>query len=158
RFVACTSSCWLAIPRCRAFRRAGPFRTSAAACYAWGMNSSSPADDPSRLPAIEPEPALLPWPGSTARQPSEAAQRAELRELTAHDLAQPRQRRVVTPFLLFIATCASTFIAGATNWNPIILFESNQVGQVLRANWQQGLAYMAAVLGILLMHEMGHFL
>ncbi|MEX0675575.1 MAG: site-2 protease family protein [Pirellulales bacterium] len=79
------------------------------------------------------------------------------RELTAGDLGT-RQRRVVLPLVLFLATCASTFLAGALVWNPGEYVASNTAGRTIAANWPQGLVYMAAVIGILLTHEMGHFL
>jgi membrane-associated protease RseP (regulator of RpoE activity) len=34
----------------------------------------------------------------------------------------------------------------------------NSLSRIIGANWQQGLIYMTAVIGILLTHEMGHFL
>lgn len=43
------------------------------------------------------------------------------------------------------------------HWNPeILLGEGMQ--RTITLNWQQGLIYMASVVGILLTHEMGHFL
>jgi membrane-associated protease RseP (regulator of RpoE activity) len=51
------------------------------------------------------------------------------------------------PLFLFLATCLSTFWAGAVGW---LAFD--------RLDWGRGLVYMAAVMGILLAHEMGHFL
>jgi len=71
----------------------------------------------------------------------------------------PRRRRVALPAALFLATCVSTFWAGAANWQPVLYMTGYaQAGEVLRQRWPQGLAYMAAVVGILLAHEMGHFL
>ena len=90
----------------------------------------------------------------------------------------PRRRRVVLPIVLFTATCAATFWTGAVGWNP-----AEHIGGAQRAiaalqahwgeetfgavwsrvhggllhDWRQGLIYMGAVLGILLTHEMGHF-
>lgn len=60
------------------------------------------------------------------------------------------------PALLFLATCASTFWAGCTLWLPAAdsLVHARQL--VLR-NWDTGLTFMVCVLGILLAHEMGHF-
>ena len=113
----------------------------------------------------EGEPDVLRWPGG--EQPTEAAAQVDLdvphatapleRELTAGDLGT-RRRRVVLPVLLFLATCASTFLAGALAWNPGLYLANNSVGPAIAANWLQGLVYMAAVVGILLTHEMGHFL
>jgi Zn-dependent protease len=66
-----------------------------------------------------------------------------------------RPRRVRLPVILFLATCLSTFWAGATQWLAIPPLEL--VRQTLLAHWQDGLIYMACVLAILLAHEMGHF-
>lgn len=80
-------------------------------------------------------------------------------ELTADHLRSPRRRRVLVPLLSFVATCASTFAAGATNWSPDRLFDGGpHAGFLLADDWERGLKYMAAVIGILLTHEMGHFL
>ena len=70
--------------------------------------------------------------------------------LTEEDLRPPRRRRIALPLFLFLATCVSTFFVGATGWQPVQYLEP--------PNWQQGWVYMAAVIGILLTHEMGHFL
>jgi len=80
-----------------------------------------------------------------------------MRELTSADFRSPR-RRVVLPVVLFLATCASTFIAGALQWHPEIYLAAGSAGVTMANNWSQGLIYMAAVIGILLAHEMGHFL
>ncbi len=88
---------------------------------------------------------------STAEAPRE-------RELKQADLETPPGRRVFLPVTLFLATCASTFFAGALDWNPAFYLETYQADRLLAANWSQGLSYMAAVIGILLAHEMGHFL
>jgi len=110
-------------------------------------------------------PDVLRWPGG--ERPTEAGAQVDLdvphataplaRELTAGDLGTPR-RRIVLPVLLFLATCGSTFLAGALAWNPGVYLANNSVGPAIAANWPQGLIYMAAVIGILLTHEMGHFL
>jgi membrane-associated protease RseP (regulator of RpoE activity) len=67
--------------------------------------------------------------------------------------------RIVLPAVLLVATCASTFFAGATNWSPFNYVDSfDRAGTMLWQHWQQGLIYMVAVLAILGSHEMGHFL
>ncbi len=93
-----------------------------------------------------------------------------------------RKRRVVLPVVLFVLTCLSTFWVGVTEWNPIAPsayvavavfgpllepiagFDSSASAQrmmILRLmvleNWGIGLLYMGAVLLILFLHEMGHF-
>jgi membrane-associated protease RseP (regulator of RpoE activity) len=82
-------------------------------------------------------------------------------ELRGSDFALRPQRQVFLPAILFLATCASTFWVGVTRWDPMRVEYSASwplVARVVAANWQTGLAYMAAVLAILLTHEMGHFL
>jgi membrane-associated protease RseP (regulator of RpoE activity) len=86
-----------------------------------------------------------------------------LPRLSAADLRSLPARRKVIPLLLFVATCLTTFWAGVKHWAvviPPILF-GNDHAMLARwlvvANWQQGLWYMSGVIGILLAHEMGHF-
>ena len=123
------------------------------------MNPTHPGDDP--LPT-EPPPSLLRWPG--AEQPvsgmhlDATVPGPSLRELTNCDVETARPRRIFLPVFLFVATCASTWIAGALDWNPALYMENQQTANAIAANWKQGLIYMAAVIGILLTHEMGHFL
>ncbi len=94
----------------------------------------------------------------------------------------PVRRRVVLPVVLFVLTCLSTFWVGVTQWNPIApffevvvalvgpLFESltgfdssvsahsmMSLRLMVFENWDVGLTYMFAVLLILFLHEMGHF-
>jgi membrane-associated protease RseP (regulator of RpoE activity) len=70
------------------------------------------------------------------------------------------RRRVLIPAVLFVATCGSTFWAAATHWHPeLLLLGSVDPAVLLQGdNLRLGLIYMAAVIGILLAHEMGHFL
>jgi membrane-associated protease RseP (regulator of RpoE activity) len=128
------------------------------------MNPSSVPDDSSRLP-VDPEPAVLRWPGVEHVSSTHSLEHASQpvvpeRYLTHADVVTPRGRRVFLPLALFVATCLSTFMAGALNWKPDYYLETNQVERTLAnaANLTQGLIYMAAVIGILLTHEMGHFL
>jgi membrane-associated protease RseP (regulator of RpoE activity) len=75
-------------------------------------------------------------------------------------LIQPRlQRRWRLILVLFVATCVTTFFAGVYQWNiEAFLWFDEETGERLKRNWQDGLLYMLAVMGILLAHEMGHFL
>lgn len=66
-------------------------------------------------------------------------------------------RRIGLPIALFAATCLSTFMAGM-NASVAELFRPNVLAALLTEQWRSGLLYMAAVMGILLAHEMGHFL
>ena len=94
----------------------------------------------------------------------------------------PARRRAATwrcRLVLFLATCLSTFWTGAVAWKPIVHLEALYRGigvfaenlpqgsplaalwealAVAQMDWRQGLLYMGLVLGILLTHEMGHFL
>ncbi len=122
------------------------------------MSHPAPADQPA--PAAAEHPSVLRWPADHGAQGElvESAPAPSMRDLSAADFQNPRGRRVVLPALLFLATCASTFLAGALNWNPFAYFETEQAGHWTALDWTQGLIYMAAVIGILLTHEMGHFL
>jgi membrane-associated protease RseP (regulator of RpoE activity) len=72
-------------------------------------------------------------------------------------LGRPRfRRRVVLPLALFLATCATTFVAGVYGWTPGFIDES--FGERLQQFWPRGIEYMVAVIAVLLAHEMGHFL
>ncbi len=98
-------------------------------------------------PATESEAAVL-VPGATLRA-------SDLRT------AGPRRRRM-WPLILFVATCLSTFWAGVKHW--VVLLPSLGVAPdimyrwLIVANWRSGLIYMTSVIGILLAHEMGHFI
>jgi membrane-associated protease RseP (regulator of RpoE activity) len=72
---------------------------------------------------------------------------------------EPIRRRVKLPLLLFLLTCLSTFWSGATgDLDGIGDGSLMPVRAALARNWQIGLMYMSSVIGILLCHEMGHFL
>lgn len=89
------------------------------------------------------------------------AQRARWPEVTVSEIHFRPQRRTLLPLLLFLATCASTFWVGAAEWEPMRPDKVASWGLVfntLRQNWLTGLQYMCAVVGILVAHEMGHFL
>ncbi len=156
--------------------RQSPFRAAEGGCYAGGMSQSSLPDDSPRLPT-GPQEDVLRWPGTErppgtrldATVPGDAGPSEPVpsksipgeptyRQLVDADFEPPPQRRLLLPLFLFVATCLSTFFAGALNWNPTFYLETNQAEAVIGLNWSQGLIYMAAVIGILLTHEMGHFL
>jgi Zn-dependent protease len=91
----------------------------------------------------------------------------------------PVRRRWLLPAFLFVATCLSTFWAGATGWVPYQHFGElksaahvvqdywrqegvatafEHASQDVQMSWRLGFLYMTAAMGILLTHEMGHFL
>ncbi len=77
-----------------------------------------------------------------------------------------RPRRKLLPFNLFILTCFSTFLAGATMWHPwqFLVEEAITTSSLIPLrtavlmHWRDGLIYTGCVLSILFTHEMGHFL
>ncbi len=77
--------------------------------------------------------------------------------------SKPRGSRLRSrklPVILLALTCLSTFFAGACMWRPEFFVQQGglRVRQTLIAHWDDGLIYMACVIGILFTHEMGHFL
>ncbi len=76
----------------------------------------------------------------------------------------PRRRRVRLPLILFAVTCVSTFWVGANHWLPIPIAANADtpllplVRRAVLVHWPDGLIYTGCLLGILLAHEMGHFL
>jgi len=72
------------------------------------------------------------------------------------------------PLILFISTAISTFWVAATNGDmlgtlaafgrALTLGDFAAPFRPIAENWWQGVIYMAAVMGILLAHEMGHYL
>jgi membrane-associated protease RseP (regulator of RpoE activity) len=117
--------------------------------------STPPPDDlcPAEPPAVSP---AFPSPPAATALPE--GRPAGPRPLRVDDIQDPPPRRLALPVLLFLATCASTFWVGAANWRPDAFGDISQMWRMMASNWQQGLAYMGAVLAILLAHEMGHFL
>ncbi len=135
---------------------------------------------------VEGNPPPAPLPEDRQREDTAALRRSgrsapadELTRLAGDYSHPPRRRRRLLPLLLFLATCLSTFWTGAVDWMPILRLDQLQRAwevfaegwqqqspgagwahavAVLRLEWLQGFQYMAAVLGILLTHEMGHFL
>ena len=73
-----------------------------------------------------------------------------------HDDRRRIRRRVGLPLVLFLATCVTTFLSGVYGWAPV--FPDATLIARVRTSWPQGLEYMVAVIGVLLAHEMGHFL
>ena len=76
----------------------------------------------------------------------------------------PHRRLTALPICLFVATCVSTFWVGISLWSPIQPWlDSLESGSLMNirkmvlTDWDTGLTYMLAVIAILLLHEMGHF-
>ncbi len=110
--------------------------------------------------------------------PMSAATAADRAYLHAADLGDPGhdgpyvaeqvyrapRRMTLLPLLLFLATCVSTFWVGIAYWNPtgpLAISASTgslmNVRQLVLQNWDLGLTYMLAVILIIFLHEMGHF-
>jgi membrane-associated protease RseP (regulator of RpoE activity) len=104
---------------------------------------------------------------AVGQAPASEVVRAELVDSAEPIGPRTARRRVVLPVVLFLLTCASTFIAGATGWWPADYFDNllaldspywlMPLRLAILENWQQGLLYTGCLLGILLVHEMGHF-
>ncbi len=73
-------------------------------------------------------------------------------------------RRLRWPLPLFLLTCLSTFWVGTASWQPLraLTFATSTgslyLRQMVLENWDQGLTYMLCVVGILFLHEMGHYI
>lgn len=121
------------------------------------MHDSQPSLPESRLPPDEPfVVAELTDEGPT----SGGASRPNAADAPA---PQRRRRRRKLPLILFLVTCVSTWFAGATLWGcyldeSIRMMDALPLRRAILVHWQDGLLYMVCVLGILLTHEMGHFL
>ena len=77
-------------------------------------------------------------------------------ELARH-LEPQRRQRLRLHTLLFLATCLTTFAAGAVGWEPVLAgVDADLAGQIAE-HWQRGLLYMGAVMAVLAAHEAGHF-
>jgi membrane-associated protease RseP (regulator of RpoE activity) len=112
--------------------------------------------DPFRDEPLPPQPAPAPASDDVTYEPASAAREPG---------AEPRRRRrIALPVVLFLLTCLSMFVAGATEWMPgeFLFGESWARGwmplrRVIYSHWGDGLIYMLCLLAILLTHEMGHF-
>lgn len=127
---------------------------------------SEPAEQPNPEPVAGP--AALP----ETIEPRTAVVRDpdDVRQPQLPEKWQRRQRRA---WILFVATCLSTWLVGALQFNDFYRADGSWVtfGTVLREDaanlplpedqrfgiWN-GLRYSLAVMGILLAHEMGHYL
>jgi membrane-associated protease RseP (regulator of RpoE activity) len=67
---------------------------------------------------------------------------------------EPPPRRKLLPLGLFVLTCLSTFFTGGA-WS--VLIDPHEYVYLYYFNADDGLRYMLSVMGILLAHEMGHF-
>lgn len=108
----------------------------------------------------------------------ELSSQVEHYERSRRRIVQAPKRRVWLPIFLFLATCLSTFWVGMTHWNPtnVLVWGSGSAPRMYdnllsspaiemrrellqyAADWWTGFLYMAAMLGILFAHEMGHFI
>lgn len=89
----------------------------------------------------------------------------QVRSLRASDVQSKVPRRIALPAILFVLTCISTFWMGVNHWTFSFLRPPAIIGTdfglswrwTILANFQQGATYMVALIGILLAHELGHF-
>jgi hypothetical protein len=80
-------------------------------------------------------------------------------------MATPESPRMkLLPLVLFLLTLLSTFWVGVSEWSPLEPFavawsqwSLMGVRKLILAHWDIGLMYMGAVILILFLHEMGHF-
>ena len=85
--------------------------------------------------------------------------------LSQQHLRPAKPPRVWLPVLLLLATCLSTFWAGAMSWEPLLKFSQSQwqfdvgirIRQEILRYAGQGVTYMVSVIAILFTHEMGHY-
>lgn len=102
-------------------------------------------------------------PDSTQAPPVDELALSETAALESKLSYRPR-RRVWLPLILFVLTMLSTFVAGATGWTTLgYVLDVGEYAPIrfrlaILQHWQDGLVYMACLLGMLLAHEMGHFL
>jgi membrane-associated protease RseP (regulator of RpoE activity) len=114
------------------------------------------SDSPDTPAIPESEPSSRP--AASSPRPRLLAQEQAAAPAAMAPFVAPR-RRILLPATLFVATAASTFWAGSTLWLPVAHMDSfDAAGRALAAHWREGALYAAAVLGILVSHEMGHFL
>ncbi len=119
---------------------------------------SEPTPTPPR-PGISSSGPSLPG----AADPAPAPRQAEWAAPARYVPPRPR-RRVFAPAVLFLATCGSTFFVGAVGWDPAdagpgaLFANPGRAWELATSHAHQGLVYMFAIIGILSMHEMGHFL
>jgi Zn-dependent protease len=130
-----------------------------------------PPDDPIKHPpfvsgaAPEAAPGYVLGSDDALRNADEVRQAILAGQALAPPLSPPefvsiRRRRVVLPLVLFLVTCASTFAAGLAHWEPALLLSEQVTWKQLwdiKGAPARGFTYMGAVIGILLFHEMGHF-
>ena len=58
---------------------------------------------------------------------------------------------------LFACTAFTTFLAGASGWQPLVLGLDEGLWEKVALGWPDGLLYMVTVLAVLGAHESGHF-
>jgi membrane-associated protease RseP (regulator of RpoE activity) len=112
-------------------------------------------------PELSADPPYYPLPGPTTVTAPPLPILGEIPRAVPLPPYRPPRRRVLLPVLLFLATCLSTFWAGSNaGFEPVpTLFQGVQeTGILLAGHWHNGMIYMLGVMGILLAHEMGHFI
>ncbi|HZZ70742.1 MAG TPA: site-2 protease family protein [Pirellulales bacterium] len=105
--------------------------------------------------ASEPPPAAPRSPADYGNLPIYHVPAPAIQDVYVPNIAWRRRR--LLPLVLFLLACCTTFAAGVAHWNGDFI-EWKTFSHELAANWPDGLKYMVGVIGILLAHEMGHFL
>ncbi len=138
------------------------------------MNSPHPPDeslgpgssDSSPLARNSNQNAPVPVLDAARREESAATVSVVGPALSQQHLRPAKPARVWLPVLLLLATCLSTFWAGAMSWEPLLKVTQwlgsgvdvdIRVRQEILRYAGQGLTYMVSVIAILFAHEMGHY-
>ncbi len=109
------------------------------------LEPSAAGDQHVTAPAAEPSTPSL--------APSGAGDQPFTARLTVH--SKPNG---FWPLICLAACGVSTWFVGAVHWRPTEYIGNwGTLWPVLAAHWPKGLLYMTAIMGILGMHELGHF-
>jgi len=124
---------------------------------------NSPYSSPSQYPSADPQP------DEARREPFLAVPiRPKPIPASRPKVEPPLLHRLWLPVFLLLATCLSTFFAGAMSWDQSLFLSAvadselgGAAGIGVRAavlsNFGQGFTYMVCVVSILFAHEMGHY-
>ena len=110
-------------------------------------------------------PRLSPFHARTFRQrsPTRRSARRAVGRISRRSLPRtcdrPDDGAIALPIILFVLACLSTFWSGVKHWAFFMPLSGGvSYRWLVVAHWPDGLVYMASVIGILLAHELGHFI